>query len=259
MRLSGLDLFFWAAGLLGHALLLAVLLIRRRARNFPFFTAMIGLSVLKTVLLFLVFRLCSSANYFYTYWTVVLLEQLVQVAVLYEIAIHVFRPMGRWAADVKRGSLLLGTFSLITAAAVTWFSAPPPQLWQQAVVVKASLFDSALMCEIFLGMIVLSVTAGFPWRTHVARIALGFGVYSFADLLIEGANNLYGMGSGSGLYATLSHVRMALYLCCLGYWAVALWGEAPVAHSLSTRSLEQISGLQRQVTQGVGVLRGERR
>lgn len=217
MRLSGLDLFFWAAGFLGHAALLAVLLARRRAARFPWFTAMIVLGVLRTVVLFLVFRHASGAVYFNSYWSFAIADQLLQVAVLYEIAVHVFRPMGRWAADVKRGSLVLGCISVITAAAVTWLSAPPPQLWQQAIVVKGSLFDSILMSEIFLGMIVLSVTGGFPWRSHIARIALGLGVYSFADLLIEGANNLYGTSRSGSVYAALSHVRIALYLCCLVY------------------------------------------
>ena len=42
MPLSGADLLFWVAGFLGHIVLLGVLLGRRRATEFPRFTALIA-------------------------------------------------------------------------------------------------------------------------------------------------------------------------------------------------------------------------
>ena len=56
MHLTGLDLLFWAAGFLENLGLLFVLWYRRRAEGFPFFTALIALVVIKTIVLYLVLR-----------------------------------------------------------------------------------------------------------------------------------------------------------------------------------------------------------
>ena len=66
MHLTGLDLLFWAAGFIENLALLFVLWYRRRAKNFPFFTALITLNVVRTIVLYLVLRLGTRQSYFYT-------------------------------------------------------------------------------------------------------------------------------------------------------------------------------------------------
>jgi hypothetical protein len=67
MHLTGLDLLFWAAGFLENLGLLFVLWYRRRAERFPFFTALITLVVIKSIVLYLVLRYGTKDGYFYTY------------------------------------------------------------------------------------------------------------------------------------------------------------------------------------------------
>ncbi len=101
MHLSGIDLFFWAAGFIVHLVLLFVLFYRHRARVFPFFTALILLNVVRTVVLYLVLHYGSKDGYFYTFWSLAVLDVVAQLGVVYEVASRVFRPLDVWAPDVR--------------------------------------------------------------------------------------------------------------------------------------------------------------
>jgi hypothetical protein len=239
MQLTGPDLFFWVAGLAGHTALLGVLLLRRRLRQFPFFTGLIAANVIRTTILYFVLRGGRRETYFYTYWTFAMLDVALELCVLYEIASHVFRPLGYWARDARRSSILLLAGSLLAAAGLTWLASPRTLFWQQTVVIRGALFSSALMSEIFVGTVVLSVSIGLPWKTHVMQIAQGFGVYSIIEIVIEGISSLQGVAHGTAIYSDLSHVRMAVYLVVLVYWGVGLWKDepslAPIPAELQTR------------------------
>ena len=79
MRLTGLDLLFWAAGFVANLGLLFVLWYRRRARVFPFLTALITLNVGRTIVLYLVLRYAAKNSYFYTYWSLIVLDTTLQL------------------------------------------------------------------------------------------------------------------------------------------------------------------------------------
>ena len=66
MPLTNLDLLLWVAGFLVHVALLFVLLWRGRVRTFPIFTTLIVLNVVRTIVLFVVSRKGTKAEYFYT-------------------------------------------------------------------------------------------------------------------------------------------------------------------------------------------------
>jgi len=78
MQLTGLDLLFWAAGLGAHLMLLCVLLIRRRFRDFPIFTLFILSNIGRTVALFLVQLYGNKTSYFYTYWSLAILDTVLR-------------------------------------------------------------------------------------------------------------------------------------------------------------------------------------
>src|ERR1700748_2812880 len=94
MHLTGVDLFFWEGSFLGHVWLLFVLLNRHRARLFPFFTTLILTNILRTITLFVVARIGTRNDYFYTYWSLAALDTILQLCIAYEMASHVFRPLG---------------------------------------------------------------------------------------------------------------------------------------------------------------------
>jgi len=91
MNLTVLDNIFWAAGFVGHAALLLVLLTRNRWRQFPVFTCLIAFHALVTIALFLTFRYGTRHTYAVIYWCNVAVDFLLQVALIFEIARVVLR------------------------------------------------------------------------------------------------------------------------------------------------------------------------
>lgn len=257
MTTTGLELFLWAAGLLVNGALLCVLLLRGRAAHFPWFTTLIVGNVLRSPILFYVRNYGSVRAYFLSYWTLAILcDVVVQSGVVYELATHVFRPLGRWAADTRRGMGWLVLISFAVAGLLTWLATPVSDAWQEAVVVKGSFFFTTLMSELFVGMVSLSVTAGLPWRTHVARIAQGLGVYSLLDIAIEAAHTLYGAQYRTHTDVLLSDTRKLLYLGSVVYWIFALWQDAPEPRELPAEVRKHLRELQTRLTYDLYTLRG---
>jgi hypothetical protein len=258
MHLSGLDLFFWVAGLFGHIVLLLVLCLKRRARRFPMFTTIISLYVARTVALFFILRDGSQSTYFYTYWSLAVVDVVLQLLVLLEVAFHVFRPLGTWAADIRRSFLWLLGVSMILASALTWLAAPATKLAVQTIVIRGNFFFSVLMSELFVAMVGLSVTAGLSWKIHVARIAQGWGVYSIVCILVQGLQSYFGVVRGTETYLVLSRVRISTYLVCLVYWIMTLWMDAPELRELPEQIHRQLLDLNRRAALTLSYLRFKR-
>ena len=258
MHLTGIDLLFWAGSFLGHIILLSALLIRRRAKEFPVFTTLITANIVRTIVLFLIQQYGTKADYFYTYWSLAVLDVMLQLGVAYEMTSRIFRPLGEWARDIKRSLVVWIAGSIALAAGLTWLASPPTRLWIQTAMIRGNFFSAALLSELFVGMIVLSVTAGLPWKTHVARIAQGLGIYSVCTVLIEAGRTYFGLKRGTHTYDELSHTRIAVYLVCVVYWIIMLWREAPQPREMTEQMRRQLLALQRNAGHQLQSLRSRR-
>jgi hypothetical protein len=241
MPLTNLDLLLWVAGFLGHLALLLILLLRKRARMFPVFTTLIVLNVTRTIVLFLINREGTKAMYFYTFWSVAFADVALQFGVVYELASKVFRPLGEWASDIRTRLAVWVACSIGFALLLTWIPHPQSRFWIQVILLKGSFFSAALMSELFVGMMALSSIAGLSWSSHVAKIAKGLALYSVATLVFETANTSLGLTGNDRIYGQLSRLRMVLYLCCVMYWIVSLWRNAPPARSMPELVRQQVS------------------
>ncbi|MGI4827716.1 MAG: hypothetical protein ACRYFU_05945 [Janthinobacterium lividum] len=249
MQLTSVDLFFWAGGLVAHVTLLIVLGARHRITQFPLFTAMILGSVIRTGALYCAFRYGNKEQYGQIYWSLSFVDLALQLAVFFEVAWKTFRPLGRWAPDLRRGFRLLMAVCLTTAFGLTWLASPSTKTWIQMFIIKGDFFSAVLMCELFVGMIALSAVVGLPMKTHVARIVQGLGVYSLFDVVIEAGHSIFGLGYSTRVDVALSHARIATYLVCLVYWNITLWQEAPRPRELPREMLEQIAVWQKRLAQ----------
>jgi hypothetical protein len=258
VHLTGLDLLFWAASFVGHVTLLLVLCVRRRVRTFPLFTTFISANILRTIALFLIAHFGTKATYFYTYWYLAILDVGLQLGVVYELASGIFRPLGVWAKDVGRSFVWLGSLGVAVAAALAWLASPHTRLWMQSIMIKGNLFSAALVSELFVSMIALSVTVGLPWRTHITRIVQGLGIYSIIDVLVEAAHGYFGLGRDTRVYVNLSHARIAVYLACVMYWIIMLWRDAPQPRELSEQMHRDLLALQGRVGYRLQTLRSRR-
>ena len=245
MHLSHTDYLFWAAGLLAHIVLLVVIATRHRAKMFPFFTTLIAANIVKTITLYLVALYGTRYSYRVTYSCLTAIDLVLQLCVVYEVALHVFRPTARWAPDVMRGFVIVVVASITIAASLTTLAETPATTWLTAVLIRGNFFSSALMSELFAGMILLSVTVGLPWKPHAARIAQGLGFYSLVTILTEAGHNIIGIERSSRLSSDLNLLRIVTYLICVMYWIVMLWRDAPAPRELPAQIRSQLVAVQR--------------
>ena len=257
MHLTGTILLFWAAGLTVHFLLLIVLVTRHRAMVFPMFTMWIAMAVVKSIALYKIALHGSKHSYLIAYFAFAILDLFLQLSVTYELAVHVFCPTGRWAPDVRKGVFILILGSTAVAFALACLPAPPEKTALGALLDRGNLFSSALQCELFLGIIAFSRTAGLPWKTHVARIAQGLGFYSLVGTLTETGHNVLTRNTTS--YETITYLRMTTYLVCASYWTVMLWMNAPAPHELPEEVRRRLYTLQKRVEYDLHRIRALRR
>jgi hypothetical protein len=244
MHPSHVELLFWGAGFSGHCVLLLVLWIRNRAGTFPFFTAFIGADVVRSITLLAVAYRGTKHEYLVAYVSLAIIDLVLQFCVTYELASHVFRPTGTWAPDVRGGFLNLVLGGIVIAACLTCMPTPPHKTLWLSILERANLFSSALLCELFVGMIAFSVKAALPWKTHCARIAQGLGFYSLVGIVTEAGHNVVGMTRTSTLSHNLTLSRELTYLSCLAYWIVMLWRQAPAPRELTEEMRKQLLILQ---------------
>lgn len=241
MHLTSLDRLFWALSFLGHCILLGILIIRSRVTSFPVFTTLISVNIVRTIVLFFTLKYGSKNQYFYTYWTLAFVDLAIQLAIAYELATHVFQPLGAWAPDVRKSFIALATTSVVLAAGLAWLAAPPTKTLRLAIAIRGDLFTSALISELFVAMVALSVTLGLPWRTHVARLAQGLGIYSLYGILTDAAHTFL---PGNSAFRMLSQAQIGLYLICMTYWSVTLAMEEPAPRKLPAELHDELRALQ---------------
>src|SRR5260370_38679508 len=173
MNLTTLDNILWAAGFVGHTALLVVLLVRRRWREFPVFTSLIGYQALVTISLFLIFRYGKRESYTLAYWISVVGDFVFQLALIFEIARVVLRPTGTWVRDARSSFIMAGGIGAVVALALCLTVRPlmPSALsvWE----VRGNLFTALLMCELFMAMLYASDRLGLQCRNHVLGVAHG--------------------------------------------------------------------------------------
>ena len=225
---------------------------------FPAFTFLITVNVLKSSVLFPVYLYGSRSTYFYTYVGFLILDLTLQLAVAFEMAARVFRPIAEWSRGAARNlsSLAVVSFSLATGLSLL---AQPHTVVAKAAIIRFDLFSSVLVSTLFVGFVALSVRAGLPWRTHVARISQGLAVYSVCGVIGESARACFGVSTTTDFYRVISEVRIIVYCACLTYWIITLWQEAPVPRVLDSRMRWQLAALQNGVEQDLASLRQRRK
>jgi hypothetical protein len=244
MNLTGLDNILWAAGFLGHAALLGVLLVRGRWRSFPVFTCLIAYQILVTITLFLVSRYGSRHNYAVAYWITAAGDFSFQLALILEIARVVLRPTGTWVRDARASFILAGGGGAIIAAVLCLPVKPmmPSALsiWE----IRGNLFTALLACELFLAMLYASNRLGLEWRNHVMGLAQGLTAWAFGAVISDLAHMILGW---SREFVVLDHLLSGLYLAVILYWTLTFWRTEPRRAELSAEMVDYIVALHKRV------------
>lgn len=243
MHLTNLDVILWLAGFVGHILLLVVLLLRKQAQRFPWFTSFVVVSIVRTIALWLVRN--DRTQYFDMYWSLYVLDAALQLAVVYEIAGSVFRPVGVWAEDVRKKVIGYIVAGLAIAGLVTTQAHPPVKYLYQSVVIRAEVFNGILMIELFAILLVVSSNAGLMWRHYVRHIANGFALYSVANVIVGIGHNI--SGSKPDVFSLLSQSRSIVYCVCLIYWIAAFLLPEPPRRKITPEIRAKLFALGRKL------------
>jgi hypothetical protein len=208
----------WAAGLLGHVLLLAVLFTRKRVARFRWFTLLIIFYFLRSVGLAATLRFSGHPAHRFAILIIDLTDVLLQCAVLAELMWIALRPLG----GIRRFTLpllLLGSGVLMVMRL-----APAGYTSLRMDLVLLHFLLSVLMVEWAIVLAFLLRALRLSWRSHVAAISFGFGVYSTA--LLAGGG-YFTIGREMSDYVFFSFFRISVYLLILLWWAGTLWLPEP--------------------------------
>ena len=247
MRISGLDGFLWTAGLAGHIALLAIIFAKKRFSSYPVFSALIGFSVLRTVVLFCLRGHYGDPLYNHTYWRFALVDAGLQLALIFEIASKVFRPRGTWAVDVRSKLIVSMLGSIVVAGILAYLQDSTRHDLVENFAIKIGFFSVVLNAALFTLMIVLSSEAGLNWRSHIASIATGMAVYCFVGILIELVSRFSEANTLRDLLISLQVIRRWLYVGCVSYWGYSLWLPEPSPRKMSPRMEGQVAALRQAV------------
>jgi hypothetical protein len=208
----------WAAGLLGHVLLLVVLFTRKRVARFPWFTLLIFFYFLRSVGLAATLHFSGHPAHRFAILIIDVTDVLLQCAVLAELAWIALRPLG----GIRRFTLPL--LLVGSAVLIVMRLAPAGYTSLRMDLVLLHFLLSVLMVEWTIVLAFLLRPLGLSWRSHVAAISFGFGVYS-AALLAGGG--YFTIGREMSDYVFFSFFRISIYLFILLWWAITLWLKEP--------------------------------
>ena len=255
MNLSELDFELWTAGILGNAVLFAILIYRCRWREFPVFTAFIGFSGATDAASYWIYHSCSSAWYFRFYWTYSLFDFLLQLGVIWEIARIVMKPTGSWVRDAKKQFILWSAASILLAATLPWLVSPPAATLLGRLEVRGNLFASLVICELIAVVTRTSRSLGLGWRNHVMALGNGWTIWAVVAILVDGLHSYF----GADLYfKELEYVRMFASLAALGYWMLQFWLEEPERQPISPELHAYIEALHQRIKNNLDTVGAQR-
>ena len=211
------DHLIWAAGLLGHLLLLGVLFARKRVHRFPWFTLLIVLYLLRSIALATALRLSGHPVHQFTTIIIDLTDILLQRAVLAELTWIALKPIG----PLRRATLPL---LLVASGVLIVMRLAPSHHSARAASLLIHFLLAVLMVEWSIMLAFLLRPLRLSWRSHVAAISFGFGVYS-AALLAGGG--YFTTGREMRDYIFFSFFRIFVYLFVVLWWALSLWLSEP--------------------------------
>ena len=190
MNLSALDWLLVAATSLGNTALFAVLIVRRRWRDFPVFTAYMGFETVLSPILYALVLYGSRSWYARVYWALALIEFALQMGIAFEIARIVLRPTGTWVRDARKQFILWGTAGILFAAALPWLVTPPDSSLLGRLMVRGFLFTSLVICELIAVVTRTSKSLGLGWRNHVMALGNGWTAWAVVAILVDGLHEL---------------------------------------------------------------------
>ena len=214
------DHIIWAAGLVGHLLVVAALIARGRARRFPCFTLLIVFDILRALALALLLGHLAPPALHVASIAFEITDLLLEFAVLTELVLTALWPLGR----LRR--IMLPSLLLASGALIVTHLAPVRHYTGRFAPLLLHFLLGVLFLEWSLVLASLLRPLRLRWRSDVAAISFGFGVYSAALLF---AGGYFRVGRDLSDYIFFSYLRIAVYLLVVLWWVITLWSAGRLA------------------------------
>jgi hypothetical protein len=207
----------WAAGPVLQITLLLFMFRRKRHGVFPRFFSYIIFQVVKSGILFVVYRY-SPDNYFDAYWAGNAISVLWGVAVMDEILQQLLKQYGgiqklasvifRWACGLLILLSIVNAFSTQQASADRVVSA----------VLAFDRSERVMQCGLCILLMILCRFLTNCWRQPVFGIALGFGIFACIEMVLVSVVMYFGDGPG----AIISLIKSSAYNAVTVLWILYL-------------------------------------
>jgi signal transduction histidine kinase len=234
MELTRWDIVLWISGYVGNICLMAVLLAKRRYRAFPWFTLFLANELVQDPLLALIARYGAAKYYFYTYWTLDVLDSLLLLFVIFELAKSVMRAIDENQGVFQSLEMQWLVAALLLVGMACWIflpGVPHPMTLKHTIPIlmvnlafKAATTSSVIMCGLACYFFRAIFLYGVRFRVHAAAIAYGLTAYVLTRMLVY----VSVLNTGSRyLWDLLSRWSKPLYILVLLVWSLMLWLDEP--------------------------------
>lgn len=228
----------WLAHPVLQAVVAGVMYWRKLHRKFPIFFAYILFQFLTFPLLFSIFLRGSYALFFYIYWGWFAISLALGFKVIHEIFLDVFRP---YHTLKDLGSVLFKWAALVMLLVAGVVAAASPTAVQGPLVQALGTVQRCVrvtQCGLILFLLVFSRYLGVSRKQHSFGIALGFGGFAIAELILMALRAASYIGEPK-----MNLVNMAAYNCAVLVWFGYMLTKSPAreaaANLLTSQRWEQ--------------------
>ena len=220
-RFAGYALWVAPAVLLS---VVALIMVRRRLhRELPAFFAYSVISVVRIVVMFVLYHR-NFDIYAHYYWVSQALSATLGLAVIYEVFVQVFRGYG---ATRPLGSLLFrwaGTVLLLAAVGFAVITPVSDETLLMGGILVLERSVRLMQCGLLFFLFTFASYLRLPWRNNLFGIGLGFGLFAAVQLAAVAMRTQVGLISQE----TWVFVKMASYDCGVLVWVAYLLSPQPV-------------------------------
>jgi hypothetical protein len=246
MNFTIIQNVLWAAGGIANAVLLVVLIVKRRWREFPIFTSWITFLTVQELALYLISRSGSKNLYAEIYWFSLLLEFFLQVGVVVEMARIVLRPTGNWMREARSRFFLSGLLAILIAVVVVLIFHPSGQMGLRAWEIRGNLFAGFIICELYTAMMAAANRLGLQWGNHVMGLGNGLFFWALVAVAVDALHDVLG---SDRWVVTMYNVKGLVWIAATIYWVISFWQPQRERLPLSPEMQQYLVNLHRRVQQ----------